>query len=170
MAGSRDTVGVKGSGFRLADFCTSNLYGKFDYFRITNVEYTATLANIPRQSVPNAIVYSSVDWDNADTTDFASIVARPNLAINCLTGTAPTQTLCSFKPRRRISSNVDPSQQRITPVDEWLDCAYAANFIFGNIKLGLLFPDGQTQYAVSDQGRILVTARINVEFKGRVGV
>jgi hypothetical protein len=79
-----------------------------------------------------------------------------------------TQHLVTFAPRRRISSNVDPSQQVVTKPGEWVDCAYASSLIWGNIKYGIMVPDGQQQFAVSDQASVLITANVWVSFKGRV--
>jgi len=165
----RDTVGVYGTGFKLVDFCTTDFISKYDYFRVLKIEYLAALANVPRQSVPNVMVYSSVDWDNASVTSFSEFMKRPNKALTVLTSTAPTQRLLEFVPRRRISSNADPSLQLVPNPTEWIDCAYASNVIFGNVKFGVCCPDGQTQYQVTDQCHVLVTSKIWVEFKGRIG-
>jgi hypothetical protein len=166
--GSHDTVGTKGTGFKLTDFVTLSTISQYDYFRITRVEYTGSLSNVPRQSIPNVKVYSSIDWDNAVISNYQEFMERPNKSLTVLTGTAPTQKLVEFAPRRRISSNVDPSQQVITPTNEWLDCAYAGSLIFGNVKFAICCPDGQVQYSVSDQCRVLIDSIIWVEFKGRV--
>lgn len=166
--GLKDTVGVKGTGFKLSDYVDPTFYNKYDYFRIMAVEYIGTLSNIPKQSVPNVHIYSSIDWDDASVASFTQLINRPNVAVTNLTATAPTQAIVKFAPRRRISGNVDPSLQVVTPTREWCDIAYASSFIFGNVKLGILCPDGQVQYTVSDQCSVLFTSRIWVEFKGRI--
>jgi len=166
--GGRDTVGVKGTGFKLTDFLDLSTISKYDYFRILKIEYTGSLSNVPRQSVPNVHVYSSIDWDNALVTSFPQFFERPNKSLTVLTATAPTQKLVEFAPRRRISTNVDGSLQVITQPGEWCDCAYAGSLIFGNVKFGVLCPDGQVQYTVSDQCRVLVQSTVWVEFKGRI--
>lgn len=164
----RDTAGVRGTGLKLTDYFTTDTISQFDYFRINKVEYVVSLSNIPRQTVPNVRIYASEDYDNAEVANFLDLYKRPNKSLTVLTGTAPTQTLITYQPRRRISSNVDPSQQIITSPKEWCDCAYASTLIFGNLKLGILVPDGQVQYTVSDQASVLVTSKIWVEFKGRI--
>jgi len=164
----RDTVGVKGTGFKLTDFVTTDFISNFDYFRVTKIEYVAALANIPKQSVPSVSVYSSVDWDNASVTSFPKFYERPNKSRTVLSAISPVQKLVDYAPRRRISPNADPSLQRIANPNEWMDCAYASSIILGNCKFGILCPDGQTQYTVQDQCRVLVTSKIWVEFKGRI--
>jgi len=166
--GGKDTCGVRGTGFKLTDFFTQSTIDKFDYVKVINIEYVASLSNMPRQAVPNVHIYSSIDWDSADMTDFPDFMERSNRSLTVLSTAAPTQKLVDFMPRRRIGSNPDNSLQIVSSPGEWLNCRYASSYIFGNLKLGILAPDGQAQYAVSDQGSALVTAVLQVEFKGRV--
>jgi hypothetical protein len=169
FAGGRDTNGVYASGFKLTDYVSPDIFARYDAFRITKVEYLVSLANMPRQSVPNVRVYSSVDLDDGiSPSGIAALMARPNKALTVLTSTAPTQKALDFKPRRRIGGNVDNSLMVIPTLDEWCDCTFAPNLIFGNVKWGIVCPDGQAQYSVSDQGSVLVTSRIWVEFKSRI--
>jgi hypothetical protein len=167
--GGRDTVGTLATGFRLTDFVTTSFISDYDYFRVDKVEYFATVSNMPKSDGCNLIVYSSIDYDNANQPTFDELIKRPNRNVIALTNASPSQKLVDFCPRRRISSNVDPSQQIVTKPGEWLDTAYAASFIFGNLKLGVLAPDGQQQYPVSDQASVLITATVWVSFRGRVG-
>lgn len=165
----RDTNGVYGTGFKLTDFLSPSVINQYDYFRVTKVEYVGTLENIPRQTVPNLHVYSSVDWDNASVTTFPEFMERPNKALSVFTTACPTQRLLELVPRRRISPNVDPSQQVVPNPNEWVDCAYASQLIFGNAKFGIYCPDGQVQYSSpSDPGSVQVIGTIWVEFKGRI--
>jgi hypothetical protein len=165
---SADTAGVYGTGFKLTDFCTTNFIKNFDYFRVTKIEYVGAIARYPKGTEAQYNVYASVDWDNAQVTDFASLIERPNKVRVVLTGATPVQKLVDFSPRRRISTNADPSLQRVPNPNEWIDCAYADTIIFGNCKFGVLCPDGQDQFPVTAQGRVLVTSRLWVEFKGRI--
>lgn len=166
--GSKDTVGVSGTGFKLTDFITTNTISQYDYFRVKKIEYLGSLSNIPRQAVPNVLVYSSIDWDDVTVSTFPSFMKRPNKALTVFTATAPTQKLLEYVPRRRISGNAESSLQIVPSVNEWLDCAYADSLIFGNAKFGICCPDGQAQYLVSDQCSVLVSAVLWVEFKGRI--
>lgn len=166
----RDTNGVYGTGFKLTDFLTNDLISRYDYFRVTKMEYLGTLENIPRQSVPNVMVYSSVDWDNATVSDFPSFMERPNKSLNVFTTAAPSQKLLDFVPRRRISSNAEASLQVVPNPSEWVDCAYASSMIFGNVKFGIYCPDGQVQYSSpADPAAVQVVGTLWVEFKGRIG-
>jgi len=165
----RDTNGVYGTGFKLTDFLSPNLISQYDYYRIVKVEYVGTLENIPRQSVPNVHVYSSVDWDNASVNNFPEFMERPNKALSVFSTTVPTQRLLELVPRRRISSNADPSLQIVPNPSEWVDCAYASSIIFGNVKFGIYCPDGQVQYSnPADPASVQVVGTIWVEFKGRI--
>jgi len=166
--GGRDTAGVYGTGFKLTDFFTTETINQFDYYRICKLEYICSLSNIPKQTVPNVRIYASEDYDSNVVNSFLELYKRPNKSLTVLSTAAPTQTLITYQPRRRISSNVNPTQQIVTRPKEWCDCAYASDQLHGNVKFGILVPDGQVQYTVSDQASVLITSKIWVEFKGRV--
>jgi hypothetical protein len=167
-AGSRDTVGIGSTGFKLTDFVSASFIADYDYCRVDKVEYTATLSNMPRSGDTNVLMYTSIDYDNATLNSFADLMKRPNKSLVVFNSANTCQKIVSFAPRRRISSNVDPSQQIVTKPGEWVDCAYAASLIYGNIKYGIMVPDGQQQFTVGDQCTILITATVWVSFKGRV--
>jgi len=168
--GSFDTVGSNGSGFRLTDYISTTFLSDYDYFRVDKVEYMATISNMPKEN-PNILVFSAIDYDSATITSWDAFWAIPNKALTNLTATRPTQQLLTFAPRRRISSNADPSLQVITKPKEWLDSAYANQYIFGNVKVGVVCPDGQQQYpSPSTPASILVWSTVTVTFRGRIGV
>lgn len=166
--GGKDTVGIGSTGFKLTDFITTGFIGDYDYVRVDKVEYTATVSNMPRSGDTNILLYCSIDYDNATLNSFDDLMKRPNKSLIVFNSANTCQQVVSFKPRRRISGNVDPSQQIVAKPGEWVDAAYASTMIFGNIKYGIMVPDGQQQFAVSDQASVLLTATIWVSFKGRV--
>lgn len=171
LPGGKDTIGYTGSGFRIVDFFENSTISSYDMVRVMKIEYYASLSNIPKQGVPNCHIYCSQDLDDNQISSFSSFWERENKSLTVLTGTAPTQKICEFTPIRRVSSNVEGSLQIIPKRQEWVDCAYVGannNMLFGNIKIAVVFPDGQAQYTVSDQGSVLITAKLWCEFKGRI--
>lgn len=158
--GLYDTHALKGTGFKVTDYLPASVWADYDYFRVKSVTYYATWLNPVQQvdySISNAPepdgvcsgveVWYSVDFD--DGTNPGSVdtfFRRQNKEFKFLTPMAPMKKLLSYHPRRRISTNADPSLQVVTSPDEWCDVAYVNSLIFGNLKICAICPGGRIGY------------------------
>lgn len=184
---SLDLHALYGAGFKGTDFVDSSVWAHFDYFRIVKVTYWATLINDtyfsysqghPKGNNLCVEVWSSVDYDDASTpASVTSFMRRQNKDRAVLTRFAPSRQIISFVPRRRISSNVDPSQQIVTPPKEWCDVKQIDKLIFGNVKWCFIAPGGNLGFnadpspsSVDDKAsypNVKIHAVAELEFKGK---
>jgi len=185
-----DTHALYGGGFKLTDFVESGVYLTFDYFRIKKVTAYATWVNPTQISInqggaadppgSNSLieVWASVDHDDGTTpSSVSSFMRRQNKTITCLTHLSPRKKIVTYVPHRRISTNVDPSQQIVTDPKEWCDARYADTIIFGNLKMAVVAPGGRLGYDhntnpknVHDRAtypNIKIQYVAEVEFKGK---
>jgi len=177
-------------GFKVTDFIDTNVNYSFDYFRVKSASVFATWINpiqisadtagsmVPPGSNSTIEIWNSIDLDDATTpSSIQSFFRRQNKSVTVLTALQPYKKVCTYVPHRRISTNVDASQQIVTRPSDWCDARYADTMLFGNLKMALVAPGGRLGYThvtnpqnVQDRAtypNIKFQYVVELEFKGK---
>lgn len=166
LPGSHDKWGIGNTGFKITDFVEADLVKRFDAFRILNVKYTAHIATrADADSNAYCHVFSRVCEDKIDTpTTAAKFLQLDALKkTTLLYSSKPSAVIADYSPRRRLSTNADPSLWIVPKPNEWCDTRYGAQLLFGNLAFLVLSPDGSTN-------GITVTSMITFECRGIINV
>lgn len=160
--GGHDKWSIANTGFKITDFVESDLVKRFDAFRILRVRYIAHIASRP-VSDSNAYchIYSRICEDKIDTpTSAAKFLQLDALKkTTLLYSSKPSAVVADYAPRRRLSTNADPSLWIVPKPLEWCDTRYGAQLLFGNLALLAMTPDG----SVVD---VTITSEVTFECRG----
>lgn len=174
-AGMPFTASAKGkyklttSALDLTNYFASNLFGAYDYYRVTDCETTLTWTRMPTNGVAVAgEVLFVFDNDSRDEVPLTSVLNRSQLQTRMFTNSC-LRHVVKWKPflvEDSRTEGVNGSQvDYVQPRNRWLNTDNVEAHRFGTLRLvGSVF-DGSNGYP-SETPTIEIRHRVTMEMKG----